>query len=454
MRRLILSGLVACSLCVLAGTPVRADIKLPSVVGDHMVLQRDKPLPVWGWADPKEEVTVEFGGSKVSTTADGQGNWKVTLPAMKANGKPQTLTVSGKNKIELKDILLGEVWVGSGQSNMEWSVRGSKGGKEAIESANHPEIRLFHVPKVQARMPAKDVRASWKVCTPQSVPNFSGVLYFFGLKLHKTLGVPVGLINSSWGGSAIQPWTVGEKQNGGMYNAMIAPLQPFAIRGVIWYQGESNMREGMKYRDRMEALIVGWRKAWGQELPFGFVQIAPFAGYGKDNKLPELWEAQAASLKIPGTGMVVITDLVDNIRDIHPQNKKDVGDRLARWALATVYSKKDKTKDLVYSGPMYKSMKVEGNKIRLNFAHTGGGLASRDGKPLSEFEIAGEDGKFVPAEGTIEGNSVVVQAKGVDKPTQARFGWRDTANPNLMNKEGLPASPFRTKDWKGGTGEQ
>ena len=450
MRRFILSGLVTFSLCVLAA-PARAEVKLPSVVGDHMVLQRDKPLPVWGWADPGEEVTVEFGGSKVSTKADDKGNWKVTLPAKKANATPQTLTVSGKNKIELKDILLGEVWVGSGQSNMEWSLRSSKGGKEDIASADHPHVRLFHVPKTQARTPARDVKASWKVCTPQSVPNFSGVLYYFGLRLHKTLGVPVGLINSSWGGSAIQPWTVGEKQNGGMYNAMIAPLQPFAVRGVIWYQGESNMSEGMKYRDRMEALIVGWRKSWGQDLPFGFVQIAPYSRYGRGGqKLPELWEAQVASLKIQGTGMVVITDLVDNIADIHPKNKKDVGERLARWAEATVYGKKD----LVYSGPLYKSMKVEGSKVRLNFAHTGGGLKSRNGKPLTEFEVAGEDGKFVPAEATIDGNSVVVQAKGVDKPTQVRFGWRDIANPNLMNKEGLPASPFRTKDWKGGTGEQ
>ena len=326
----------------------------------------------------------------------------------------------------------------------------STGGKETIASADHPQIRLYHVPKVQQKEPAKDVKASWKVCTPQTVPNFSAVLYYFGLRLQKQLGVPVGLINSSWGGSAIQPWTVGEKQNGGMYNAMIAPLQPFAVRGVTWYQGESNMGEGFKYRDRMEMLIVGWRKTWGQDLPFGFVQLAPYSRYGKGNRLPLLWEAQVASLKIPGTGMVVITDLVDNVGDIHPQNKKDVGDRLAHWAMATVYGKKD----LVYSGPLYKSMKVEGSKVRLSFAHTGGGLQARDGKALTNFEIAGEDGKFVPAEATIDGKNVVVQAKGVDKPTQVRFGWSDTANPNLSNKEGLPASPFRTKDWKGGTGEQ
>jgi sialate O-acetylesterase len=260
--------------------------------------------------------------------------------------------------------------------------------------------------------------------------------------------VPIGLINSSWGGSPIEPWTVTDKGSGRMYNAMIAPLTPFAIRGAIWYQGESNVNNGFAYRDKKEALIKGWRRAWGQELPFYFVQIAPWSNY-KEGMLPELWEAQVASLKIPGTGMAVVTDLVDNVKDIHPQNKKDVGHRLALWALAKTYGKKD----LVYSGPLYKEMKVEGDKVRLSFAHVGGGLKSRDGKPLSEFEIAGEDGKFVKAEAAIDGNTVVVHAAGVAKPAQVRFGWHKLANPNLCNKEGLPASPFRTKDWRGGTVE-
>jgi sialate O-acetylesterase len=287
----------------------------------------------------------------------------------------------------------------------------------------------------------------WKVCSPQTVPGFSGVLYFFGQRLRKDLGVPVGLINSSWGGSPIEPWTVAEGKGGAMYNGMIAPVKPFAIRGAIWYQGESNMGNGLKYADKMKALIEGWRQVWGCDFPFYFVQIAPFSGYGP-GALPALWEAQVASLKIPGTGMAVTTDLVDNIGDIHPKNKVDVGNRLALWALA-----KDYKKDLVYSGPLYKSMKVDGNKIRLSFAHVGGGLKSRDGKPLSEFQIAGADGKFVPAEAMIDGDTVVVEAKEVAAPTQARFGWRNEANPNLINKEGLPASPFQSNNWQGGTGE-
>ena len=260
--------------------------------------------------------------------------------------------------------------------------------------------------------------------------------------------MPVGLIESAWGGSPIEPWIVAGGKGGGMYNGMIAPVKPFAIRGAIWYQGESNVCNGLQYYDKMKALIDGWRQVWGYDFPFYFVEIAPLSGY-KPGSLPDLWEAQVASLKIPGTGMAVTTDLVDNIKDIHPKNKIDVGNRLALWALAKDYGKKD----LVYSGPLYKSMKVEGNKIRLSFAHVGGGLKSRDGKPLSEFEIAGADGKFVPAEATIDGDTVVVQAKEVAAPTQVRFGWRNVANPNLVNKEGLPASPFQTNNWQGGTGE-
>lgn len=425
-----------------------ADVKLPTVFGNHMVVQRDRPLPVWGKADPGEEVKVQFAGGSAEGKADDHGRWKVILPAVKADGKAHKLTVSGKNTVELTDVLIGEVWVGSGQSNMEWPLAATEKAKEAIAAADHPTIRLYHVPKLQTKTPAEDIKASWQVCTPKTIPGFSAVLYYFGLRIQKELGVPVGLINTSWGGSPIEPWTVGDKQSGGMYNAMIAPLQPFAIRGALWYQGESNVGNGMKYRDKMEALIIGWRKSWGQDIPFYFVQIAPFAGYG-ENHLPALWEAQVASLKIPHTGMAVTTDIVHNIKDIHPTNKLDVGNRLALWALVKDYGKKG----IVYSGPLYKGMKVDGGKVRLSFAHVGGGLVARDGKPLTEFQIAGEDGKFVAAEATIDGDSVVVHASGVEHPTQVRFGWSKLANPNLMNKEGLPASPFQTKGWHGGTGQ-
>lgn len=427
--------------------PARADVKTPTIFGSHMVLQRDKPLPVWGTADAGEEVTVEFAGKKVSTKADDKGAWKVTLPAMKANAKGQTLTISGKNKLELEDVLIGEVWIGSGQSNMEWRLSQIPSGKKDIPEAKHPTIRLYHAPKVQAKERAKDIKANWKVCTPDNVKDFSAVLYYFGARLQKEVDVPFGLINSSWGGSRIEPWYGTEKGSGGMYNAMIAPLQPFAIRGVIWYQGESNMSEGMKYFDKKKILIDSWRSVWGQEMPFYFVQIAPYSGYKAP--LAELWEAQVATLKIPHTGMAVTTDIVHNIKDIHPHNKFDVGNRLALWALAKDYGKKD----IVYSGPLYKSMKVDGDKIVLSFAHVGGGLKSRDGEALTSFEIAGSDGKFVPAEAKIEGKTIVVSSKEVKEPAEVRFGWSNTTNPNLSNKEGLPASPFRTKDWKGGTGE-
>jgi len=446
---------------------VHAEVTLPSVIGSHMVLQRDRPLPIWGWAAPDEEVTVKLDETTVTAKADAQGNWKVVLAAVKADGKAHRMTLRGKNTIELDDILIGDVWIGSGQSNMEFHLGGSTESKEAIAAANHPRIRLLHVQKIQFAQPAKDIvvaggnkrkkgqpaptaaaetDSAWKVCTPQSVPNFSAVLYYFGQRLHKDLDVPVGLINSSWGGSPIEAWTVGDQKNGGMYNGMIAPVRPFAIRGAIWYQGEANVGSGLKYADKMKALIEGWRKAWDCEFPFYFVEIAPFAGYGR-GALPPLWEAQVASLKIPGTGMAVTTDLVENIRDIHPKNKIDVGNRLALWALAKEYKK-----DMVYSGPLFKSMKSDGGKIQLSFAH-GGGLKSRDGKPLSEFEVAGADCKFVPAEATLDGNTIVVHAKQVESPTQVRFGWRNEANPNLVNQEGLPASPFQTNHWQGGTGE-
>ncbi len=453
MRRLGFFGILPCVL-LLGAAPAQkahADVKLPGIFGSHMILQRGRPLPIWGWADPGEEVSVHFAGIRVDVKADDKGAWSVKLPTQEASRTGRPLTVRGKNKVELEDVLVGEVWVGSGQSNMEWTLAQCSDAREAIAGADQPMIRLFQVPKVKAKAPAADVNARWEVCSPQSVGRFSGVLYHFGLRLHEDLGVPVGLVNSSWGGSSIEPWTPTEKESGEMYNGMIAPLQPFAIRGVVWYQGETNVlrKDGLAYRDKMEALIKGWRRTWGQHLPFYFVQIAPWSGSYGPGELPALWEAQVASLKIPGTGMVVTTDLVDDIRDIHPTNKKDVGNRLALWALARDYGKKD----LVYSGPLFKSMKIEGYKVRIRFAHVGGGLKSRDGKDLNEFEVAGADGKFVPAKAFIEGDAVVVLAKAVPSPTQVRFGWHTVAKPNLMNKEGLPASPFQTNNWQGGTAE-
>jgi sialate O-acetylesterase len=419
-----------------------------------MVLQRGKPIPVWGWADAGEKLTVSIGDASAKATADADGKWNVSLPAMKADRKAHTLTVAGNNTVTLDDILIGEVWVGSGQSNMQWALTSTLGADEAIAKAGNPNIRLFYVKRVEKAAPADDVEvtAHWGACTPQSVPGFSAALYYFGRKLQQELDVPVGLIHSSWGGSAIEPWTVTDAGSGRKYNAMIAPLQPFAVQGVIWYQGETNviLKNGLTYFDKTKDLIEGWRRTWNSELPFYFVQIAPWSGARYEpGQLPALWEAQAKSLKIPRTGMIVTTDLVDNIADIHPKNKLDIGNRLARWALAKTYGKKD----VVYSGPLYKSMKVDGKSIRIEFAHTAGGLKSRDDVALSEFRISGADGQFVDAEAKIDGKSILVSSAEIAEPKHVRFGWHKLANPNLVNSEGLPASPFQTDNWQGGTGE-
>lgn len=503
-------------LSLTTATSVLANVSLPSVVGSNMVLQRDQPLPLWGWADSGEKVTVTFAGQTKEVTTDASGKWSVKLDAMPANAQPQAMVIKGNNEIKLENILIGEVWIGSGQSNMQWDVNASMNPKEEAAAAEYPNIRLFNVPLVSSPVKNDNLNASWEACSPKSVPRFSAVLYFMGRHLHKELNVPVGLIASSWGGSRIEPWTPvegfaqvpsqkdnartirmntpgysdyeaslqnylnqvqawaqegrelvknrkplpplpdrpgplahGSQQLVGTYNAMIHPLVPFAIRGAVWYQGESNNGEGMLYTDRMQALIAGWRAVWQQgDFPFYHVQLAPFnysrKSPGEDKAttaLAEIWEAQAESVKrIPNTGMAVINDVGD-LKDIHPTNKQEVGRRLALIALAKDYGKKD----VVYSGPVYREHAIDGGVVRIKFDHTGGGLASRDGKPLTWFEVAGADGKFVAAEANVDGNDVVVKAAGVPEPKAVRYAFSQMAEPNLMNKEGLPAGAFRTK---------
>jgi sialate O-acetylesterase len=514
------TSLLVAWLCV-AAAPAVADVKLPHVLGSNMVLQRDVPLPVWGWADPGEAVTVKLGRHEASATADAAGKWMVNLPAMVAGG-PHEMTVSGRNTIRLTDILVGEVWICSGQSNMEMGLGVVENGEQEVAAANYPNIRLYHVPRTTAGQPAPDIDATWRPCSPENISaggwgGFSAVAYFFGRELHKQLGVPVGLINASWGGTRIEPWTPAEgfalvpklrdivdeieqanrnyeKQlpalldaieswvaatrqalaegqtllppppewprhpldsNGrptGLYNGMVHPLVPFAIRGAIWYQGEANVvsGDGLAYHEKMKALIGGWRAVWNEgDFPFYFVQLAPFNYnlYWRDlspDELPRLWEAQTASLSIPDTGMAVTIDIGDG-RDIHPKNKQEVGRRLALWALAKTYGREG----LVYSGPLYKSMSVENGKIRIRFDHVGGGLASRDGQPLNWFEVAGADRRFVKAHAEIDGDTIVVWSEDVPEPVGVRFAWHMLPEPipNLINKEGLPASPFRTHPW-------
>jgi sialate O-acetylesterase len=486
----------------------RADVRLPAIISNNMVLQADMDLPIWGWAAPGEEVSVALGEAKASAKADEKGNWSVKLPAQKTSANPVEMTVTGKNTIKVSNILVGEVWGGSGQSNMQWSVSASSNRDQEIQSANHPQIRLFLVPMRLSPKPIDDLAAQWVVCTSQTVPNFSAVLYFFGREIHKTLNVPVGLIGVSWGGSRIEPWIdfaraadqpelkadvetytklwderIAKRRESlpqfkawlqaaeavpagqdipdppalppdplsqftspaAMYNGMVQGLIPYALRGFLWYQGESNVGQGLHYADLMKGLINNWRRLWREpDFPFLYVQLAPFSGanYGTGTALPEIWEAQTATLAVPNTGMAVTTDIA-TVNDIHPPNKQDVGKRLSLWALANTYGKKD----LVYSGPLYDSMAVEGDKIRLKFKHTSPGLVSRDGKPLTWFSIAGDDKQFYPADAIIEGDTVVVKSPNVPKPAAVRFGWNKIAEPNLSNKAGLPASPFRTDQW-------
>jgi sialate O-acetylesterase len=501
--------LALASVCVLlVAAPARADVRLPKIIGDHMVLQQGMPAPIWGWADPGEKVTVTLGTCTATATACDRGKWMVKLDAMEAGG-PHQVIVQGNNTITLNDVLVGEVWVCSGQSNMQFSVAAARNAEQEIAAANYPKIRLFTVARETADTPQDDCQGSWAACTPETVPGFSAVAYFFGRYLEKELDLPIGLVNTSWGGTPAEAWTSLDAQKdvpelaptvtrwnqaisqydpeaarqryekavqawkqaaakakgegkpaprrprapqdparsphrpANLYNGMIAPLIPLAIRGVIWYQGESNAGRAEQYETLFPDMIRNWRDKWGQgDFPFLFVQLAPYRyGNADPRNCAELREAQRLTLEsVPNTGMAVTTD-IGNVKDIHPKNKQDVGKRLALWALAKTYGK-----DMVYSGPLYQSMAVEGDKIRVRFEHVGGGLVANGG-PLTDFTIAGKDGEFVPAEATIDGQTVVVHSDQVSAPVAVRFGWRDDAEPNLFNREGLPASPFRTDDF-------
>lgn len=461
---------LACFTLIAGWTAVAAAaVKLPAVFGDDMVLQRGRPVPVWGWADKDEEVAVSIAGQTLTTKADENGRWKVTLDKLDV-GPPLTMTIkdSSGSTLVFHDVLVGEVWLCSGQSNMVWGLAASNNGRQEIAKADYPSIRLFYIPEVKALTPAEDVNGRWVPCSPKNIVkvgrgSFSAVAYFFGRQLHKELGVPVGLIQSSWGGTPAEFWTsrkaLGEnpalkslihtrRDSSSLYNGMIAPLIPYAIRGAIWYQGESNVNRAHQYRTLFPAMIANWRADWGQgDFPFGFVQLAPYRYGNRDPKYcAELRDAQLMTLNsVPNTGMAVTMD-IGNVKNIHPRNKQDVGKRLALWAAAKVYGR-----DVVYSGPIYKSMAVEGDKIRIRFDHVDGGPIASDGKPLVDFTIAGADKKFVPATAEIDGDSILVHADGVDRPVAVRYAWRDDATPNLANKAGLPASPFRTDKWKGVT---
>ncbi len=631
---------------VLAAAAVQADVRLPAVFGDHMVLQRDQPIPVWGWADPGEQVSITLDRAQTRTLAGPDGRWRAQLPAQPAGG-PTSLVVQGANRLVFADVLLGEVWLASGQSNMEWPLTAAADSAVEVAAANWPQIRLFDVGHRVAFAPQDDLTGAWQVCTPQTAAPFSAVAYFFGRHLQRELDVPVGLIKSSWGGTISETWTdrgsleaagleaaqlaavdqagarlpellaaqraateavaqaltddrpaapdladqdwatmscptqweqaglpgfdglvwfrrtvsippglagedlvlrlgpvdeiddtffngvrigglgsfaegvvdywddpreyripgrlvlagdnvlavrvVDTKGAGGLwggapeammlepaagalssgdrvplaglwryrpgprleavpsiqdpnqptvlFNGMIHPLLGFGLRGVIWYQGESNLVQGFGYEQRMRLLIDGWRRLWGVgAFPFYYVQVAPFhyGPYGFDpGLLPRLWEAQRRVLAVPNTGMAVTTDL-GNLADIHPRQKQEVGRRLALWALANTYGRACPA----YSGPLVVEAAAEAGALRLRFAATGTGLVARDGGPLTWFEVAGADSVFRPAAARVDGTTIVLTSDEVTAPVQARFAWSEDASPNLVNREGLPASPF------------
>ncbi len=445
-----------------------AEVKLPAVMGDHMVLQQQMEVPIWGWAAPGEQVKVKAGWqqAEVATSADENGKWMVKVHTPPAGG-PFEMIISGQNSITLKNILAGEVWVCSGQSNMAMTVvsgynKGVVNRDQEVAAAKYPQIRLFTVRDQDVPEPAADCQGSWVECNPETVGSFSATGYFFGREIYQQLDVPIGLIHASAGGSVIETWCSQEvlksdpdffpvfdygvnyhRMNAsGLYNGMIAPLIPFGMRGVVWYQGESNSVNAYTYRKLFPAMIRGWREAWGQgEFPFYYAQISPWVGYGEKPISAELREAQLLTLAVPNTGMAVTMD-VEDVNEIHPLNKQVVGKRLALWALAKTYGKKD----IVYSGPLYKSMKIEGDKVRLYFDHVDGGLICK-GEMLTEFTIAGADQNFVPAQAVIEGDTILVSSEKVKEPVAVRMGWGNAAVPNLFNRADLPASPFRTDDW-------
>ncbi|MBF4507837.1 9-O-acetylesterase [Flavobacterium sp. JLP] len=482
-----------------------AQVKLPALVGDNMVLQQNSKVNLWGWASPNEKIKIQLGwqNNPVEITANPDGTWKTAVNTPQGSEKPFDVSIEASNKIILKNILIGEVWICSGQSNMYFPVgkedgtwkTGVKNYEQEIQNANFPSIRLFTVLTKASQKPLDDVTGSWKQCSPSSIKTFSAVAYFFGRDLYQNLKVPIGLISSSWGGTKAEAWTSQtvleenpdflpileqdakneklfqekleiyyadlqkeriannndisksqlkrpkkeeNKTSYVLYNAMLHPLINYTMKGVIWYQGESNAESAFLYRTLFPAMIKNWRSDWNQgDFPFYFVQIAPHKGQN-----PDIREAQLmASKSVSNTGMAVTTD-VGNATNIHPIDKQTVGYRLALIARSKTYNESN----LAYSGPLYNHMKIKKGKIQLFFDDVENGF-KKSNEDLKEFEISGNDQIFYPAQAKIDGKTIVVSSSKVKNPAAVRFAWKAVPEPNLFNAENLPASPFRTDDW-------
>jgi sialate O-acetylesterase len=471
-------ALAAAGICVAkepatAVEPVRAaspdkSVSLASIFSDHMVLQRDMRVPIWGQAKPGAKVEVKLDGAAKETTADADGKWKVTLDSLPAGGPHELSVSSGDEHLNLTDVMVGEVWIASGQSNMEWPLSKAKDAEKEIAAADLPDIRFIDVPNQTANHPRASFKTKgWQACKPDNVGGFSAVAFFFARNLHDNLHVPIGLIGCNWGGTRMEAWTSEEalsasptfapavkaadspladpaaqaarKNNpnelSALFNGMVSTVVPYGIRGVIWYQGEANAGKHDQYAELSKLMIADWRNRWGQgEFPFLLVQLAAFEPGGES--WPFLREAQFRTLETPNTGMAVAIDIGEQ-KDIHPKNKQDVGARLALAARAVAYGEK-----VEYSGPVYREMKPEGRAIRIAFDHVGGGLEAKG--ELKGFQVAGADGKYVPAEAKIEGSDVVVSSKEVADPQAVRYDWSAFPDGTLYNTDGLPAVPFRT----------
>ncbi|NND97882.1 MAG: 9-O-acetylesterase [Pirellulaceae bacterium] len=509
-KKIALLPVLLASAASLTGGHLFADARLPGFFDDHMVLQQEKEIRVWGWADAGESISVTLADQSATATTDNTGRWQVTLPAMKASKTPHTLQVKAANTIHVKDVLIGEVWLCSGQSNMEWTVASSTNAKEEIAAAIYPLIRQIKVSHQSSMVPQDDIDADWQICSPQTAGQFTACGYFMARELHQELDVPIGLINSSWGGTRVEPWTppVGFQKVDALqdiyrsvlgrtpgtdayvqtltkhiadvqkwldeanqsvdtgqtlapsptypaeltafkshqdptmlYNAMIHALVGYPIRGVIWYQGESNHTDGMLYTEKKKALINGWRELWNQgDFPFYYVQIAPFQ-YGNEDPtiLGQFWEAQAAVMQIPNTAMVVINDIA-TLNNIHPPNKQDVGHRLALLALKNDYGRDH----IVAQSPQLESTHVQDGQLELKFKNSGGGLKTRDGAAATHFEVIGPGSHgYQAAKATIDGDKVILTSDKVANPVAFRFAWHKLAQPNLTGKTGLPVGAVR-----------
>lgn len=481
---------------------VSADVRLPRIFSDHMVLQEGAAVPIWGWADPGEGVGATLGNRTEGTVADAQGRWRVTF-RLTASEQPATLIVRGKNEVTVRDVLIGEVWLGSGQSNMAMTVNRALHYEQEQADARFPQLRMFTVRSGAAATAQQDCQGEWVVCSPETVGGFSATAYFFGRELHRALGKPVGLINSSVGGTPIESWISPDAQQaspelkaffdaqrerdaqfdpvaakaqydrqlanwqkavakakaegtppprkpqdpiavrerkggvGGLFNGKIAPLVPYGIRGVIWYQGEANSSpdKNLYYRHQLPLLVKDWRARWGAELPFAWVQLPNFIGAGRG--WPEVREAMLEALSLPQTGMAITLDIGDP-QDIHPKNKQDVGRRLAFWALGTVYGK-----DVTPSGPLPAGAERRGREVVCRFRYASG-LKVR-GDALAGFELAGADGAWQPAEARVDGETVVVSHPDIAAPQSVRYAWANDPPCTLFNAADLPASPFRAE---------